>query len=41
MNRNITRLHKNINGFKKVFIPRAKSVVDVKGHLQTISSANY
>jgi hypothetical protein len=41
MKRNITNLHKNINGFKKGFRPRAKSVVDVKGHLQRTSFANY
>jgi len=38
---NFTDLHKNVNGFKKSFRPRTKSVVDVNGHLQRISCANY
>jgi hypothetical protein len=41
MNQNITDLHKNINGFKKGFRRRTKSLVDVKGRLQRISYANY
>jgi len=41
MKGNFADFYKNINGFKKSFRPRTKSVVDVNGRLQRISYANY